>query len=172
MSIRRTTSVLSLSLLLSACSGEPSLDELFAGRWEVTDHQESSDCVDYAPADPAWSALQIEFIDLEGYLAATLSRCEGGCDTANAAVTLDETSETRIGGTDVEAGLFPGKTSDVCQASVIDLVATLDDAGALTLDLRTFFGNVPPPVDGDCEAAVLELSDQLCDAALHLEGTR
>jgi hypothetical protein len=158
-------------VLGSGCTGEPDLDELWAGRWEVVEHEQAPECDGFGPASPEWSAFELAFIDLEGFLGLTVARCEGGCDTPNAAVILDIVNEERLEGLDTETGLFDNTAGEVCQASLIEVVASRK-GDALSLDLRSFFGALTPPNDGDCERLVSDVSDQLCDEALRFEAVR
>ncbi len=153
------------------CSPEPDLEEIWAGRWDVREHTQAPECEAYGPAEPEWSAFEIAFVELDGFLAMTVARCEGGCDGPSAAVTLEVANETQLEGTDTEAGLFNSTDGEVCQASLIEAVATFDGEG-LVLDLRSFFGALPPPNDGDCDRLVSDVSGDLCDEALHFEAVR
>jgi len=154
------------------CNREPDLEELWAGRWEIREHTQAVECESYDQAEPKWSALEIAFVELEGFFGMTVARCEGGCDGPSAAVTLEVADETQLEGTDTEAGLFNSTDGEVCQASLIEAVATFEGEGQLVLDLRSFFGALTPPNDGDCDRLVSDVSDDLCDEAVHFEAVR
>ena len=163
--------LMTLLLCGTACSGEPTLDDLFGGRWTVTDHQEAPECGTPAPADPAWSAFEIAFVDLEGFLGITVARCEGGCDTPNAAVALDVAEDRRLAGLDTESGLFASTDGEVCQVSLIEVVAERQ-GDALDLGLRSFYGSLAPPADGDCQRLAEDLSDDVCDVQVSMQAVR
>lgn len=163
--------VLLAAATLGGCGGGVDLDEAFGGRWEVVEHQEAPECGDPGPADPTWAAMSLEFVDLEGFVGITIARCEGGCDTPSAAVPLDVIEEDRIGGLDTQTGLFHSVSGEVCQSSLIDVDATLE-GDRLFLEMRSYYGGLTPPADGDCEALVANVSDDLCDVQVTIEGVR
>lgn len=165
-----------LLLLLVACVPTDPLDEAWSGPWEVDSHLEGEGCgFPQLPAEPSWEALEVSFVDFEGALALSVARCGGGgagCDIPTVVAPLRIAEDDLLLSDERRAAFLPSTDGPACNLSVLSVVADQETAGEMSLHIQQYFGFVPPPADGDCDALVEEIGDSLCDLTTRIEARR